>query len=254
MDKIPLVSVITLLLTDGGISRLSENSYEIFLTSNSKSIRELFKIEMNEIFGKKLDFKEIKSSTVTKVRICDVSIAKYLLKFSRSYRTRKCETYPICPKLKGVPEKAACRECKPINGYPPAEIPSIIKNGPLSRKKIAVKIAMSTDGGIEFHKIKVREKSYWQRRLFLRCHNPNLRKDWDKLIKDCGYNTTKTFNEIRISGIDQFNKYRNEIGFIENVKIHGSKRWKNHTKNEVLNIMINTFSANPAPKANRDWK
>jgi hypothetical protein len=247
-----LAMLIGLLLGDGGISVISKNRFEIFLTSNSRALRESFRKCLENIFPeKKLRFEEISNKTVKKIRICDKEIGEQLLSFSPTFRTRPCNTFPICPMLKGKPEKAVCRECRPINGFPPVKIPEFIANGSPELKRLIVKGVMSCDGGIEFHPIKNGIKVNFQRRLFLRCHNPFLLAQWRKIFEDLGFDTTITKNEIRISGKNQLEKFKKEIGFIEGVEVKRSKNWKGIDKNMLLDIVIKSFSTSSAPKANR---
>jgi len=236
-----LIPTITLLLTDGGISRISKNSLEIFLTTNSKELQEIFIKNLTENFGK-IKFTIVPNGTVTKIRVCNKKIGEILLGLSNSFRTRACNTFPVCPKLKGEMKKLPCKKCKPINGFPPTKIPEVIMDGNQLQKRLALKIAMSADGGVEFHLVKQNGKIRWQRRLFLRCHNPNLKQQWKKLFEDCGFTITETDNEIRISGKEQLEKFKNEIGFVKGVKVVKSKFWNGLTKNELLEKAIKSFS------------
>ena len=250
MKEEVLASTIGLLLTDGGISVWGKKQLEVFLTSNSQALRNLFEKNIKQLFPeRKLKFQTINGKTVKKIRICDKEVGRKLLEFSPTFRTRRCDVFPTCPRLRGLPQRGVCRECKPINGFPPVKIPEFIKEGSIELKRTILRVAMSCDGGIEFHEIVQKRRRNLQRRLFLRCHNPNLLQEWEKIFNDCGFKVTKTKNEIRITGKDQLKKFRNEIGFIEGVKVMRSKNWRGIDKNQLLDLVINSFDTNSAPKA-----
>lgn len=235
-----LASLIGMLLTDGGVSKISKNRFEIFLASNSKGLRNEFELDMREHFG--VDrFYTIHGKTVCKIRAVEESAGLQLLRLSPTFRTRPCNVYPFCPKMLGKELKTIPHECNSLNGYPPTKVPNFIMEGPLKTKRTALRSAMSGDGGVEFHEIFVGHKKYLQRRLIFRCHNPNLKIQWKKLFEDCGFNITETKNEIRISGIEQLLKFQAEIGFLNDVKVERSKYWNGFEKNEVLNKMISSF-------------
>ncbi|MBI3413492.1 MAG: hypothetical protein HY051_05440 [Candidatus Aenigmarchaeota archaeon] len=196
-----LASVIGMLLTDGGISVISKNKLEVFLTSNSEALRESFKQNLQILFPNlNLKFQTVHGRTVKKIRVCSREVGVEFLKFSTTFRTRPCNTFPVCPKFRGVPERAVPHECNSLNGFPPATLPSFIINGTPAVKRVALRSAMTCDGGIEFHKIVHNGKEYLQRRLLLRCHNPNLLGQWERVFVACGFKITKTINEIRITG------------------------------------------------------
>lgn len=242
--EVTLALIVGMLLTDGGISVVGNGGLEIFLSNNSESLKKFFADNLKKLFqDKKLNFK----TTHGKIKLYSKEIAEEFLKLSPTFRTRPCNVPPFCPKWTGHPEKAVPHECNSLNGFPPARIPEFVMNGSIEVKGVALKAAMSCDGGIEFHKIKQNNKEYLQRRLVFRCHNPNLLSQWKKLFLDCGFKVTETKNELRITGKEQFKKFRDEIGFIEGVKVEKSKNWKGMDKNELLDIVINSWL--PAPKA-----
>lgn len=240
-DETQLVRLIALLLTDGGISKASKNLYEIYITNNSNIILNMFEACIEDLFGKQ-KFYRYKFKTVKKVKITSKEIGIYLLKFSSSYRTRPCNTYPKCL------DKTLCRICRSINGYPPARIPKFILNGKIEIRQEFLKIAFSADGCIEFYENKNKKnnkksnKKSIQRRISLFCSNPYILKQFKTMIKKCGFNITFTKTEIRITGKKQLNKFKNEIGFLDGVVVSSkSKFWCGYDKNELLRIVLNSY-------------
>lgn len=120
-----------ILLTDGGVSKASKNLYEIYITNNSETLLRLFKVCISEIFGQQ-KFYEYKSKTVSKVKITSYKIANFLFDFSPSYRTRRCDTYPKCSRMK---DRISCKFCLPMACYPPVKIPDFIANGTTEIKR-----------------------------------------------------------------------------------------------------------------------
>ena len=234
-----LATLIGLLLTDGGVSKMSKNRFEIFLASNSEGLRNKFESSMQICFD--VDrFYTINGETVCKIRAIEEVAGLELLKLSPTFRTRPCDVYPTCPKKTGNAERAIPHKCNSLNGYPPTRVPDFIMEGSVEIKRESLKAAISADGGVEFHTLSKGIK-YLQRRLLLRCHNPNLIKQWRILFEDCGFEVTETKNEIRITGVKQFLKFRAEIGFLDNVKVERSKNWNGFEKNEILDKMIDSF-------------
>jgi len=236
-----LATISALLLTDGGVSKISKNQWEIFVTSKSNEILKLFEKNIVKIFHKKTT-RIINKNGVIKSRVCDKKIGEILLKLSPSFRTRSCSKFPICPLMKGKQNKP-CKKCESQNGFPPVIIPDFILLGKDKEiRNLVIRVAMSTDGCIEFHENKLKNKQWFQRRLSFRCHNPNLLDQWSQLFRGLGFKIKKTEKEIRITGKDQLIKFRNEIGFLKNVEVQRSKNWKGFTKNNVLDRAIESFN------------
>lgn len=244
MDKcyseMTLAQLIGILLTDGGVSKASKNLYEIYITNNSETLLNLFKVCICELFGQQ-KFYEYKSKTVRKVKFTSDRIAAFLFAFSSSYRTRRCDTYPRCSR---VEDRIPCSVCLPDEGYPPVKIPDFISNGTAEIKKKFLKVAFSAEGCVEFYenKYKNKAKTGLQRRVSLSCYNPNLLKQYSDMLKSLGYKISITKTEIRITGKEQLAKFSNEIGFLNDVYVSSkSKYWNNFDKNELLRLVLSSY-------------
>lgn len=173
-NETTLAQLVGILLTDGGVSKISKNLYEIYITNNSETLLQLFKDCISKIFGQQ-KFYEYKSKTVNKVKITSKEIADFLFNLSLSYRTRPCDTYPKCSRMKN---KISCKLCLPDNGYPPVKIPDFILNNNDELKREFLKVVFSAEGCVEFYENKYRykNKTGLQRRVSLSCYNPRLLK------------------------------------------------------------------------------
>jgi len=239
-SDIKLVHLIGILLTDGGVSRLTKNLYETYITNNSEVLLKLFKECISKLFGHQ-KFYEYESKTVSKVKVVSNYIANFLFSLSLSYRTRPCDTYPKCRKSE---DHISCKSCEPENGYPPVRIPQFILKGKDKIKKEFLKVVFSAEGCVEFYenRYKSKNKVGLQRRVSLSCYNPHLLKQYSEILRSLGFKISITKTEIRIGGKNQLMKFKKEIGFLNNIYVsRKSKYWNGYDKKELLELVLSSY-------------
>ena len=132
IQKIEDAKIIAFLLTDGGITKTHFNrpkSWRLHFTSTEMFLIKEFKQNLEILFGKQ-NFWTSKPKRATTIYLNNSDIAEYYLQFSPTYRTKQCNSNPICPVLRNK-KYGPCLKCHPIFfkqiPYPPAKIPPISK-------------------------------------------------------------------------------------------------------------------------------
>jgi hypothetical protein len=101
------------LLTDGYISQRKNSIWSIGILNKNAPILNDFKRLMRKIF-KIQNFKRKKAPDGTpEIYINNKKVCITLLRLINSARTRACDSWPVCPKMKGKPY-GSCLICKPI--------------------------------------------------------------------------------------------------------------------------------------------
>jgi len=183
-----LSSLIGLLLSDGSVYYdKSKRTHCIQLTSKFESMRNYFKLLMNQLFGT-INFKENYCKNAVSIRVFSTKIAKFLFQFSPSYRTLHYDTIPI--------------------SYPPSKVPEIIKKSKLFSATFLRSYA-SCDGCIYFN------PKHSIRYVVISCYHPILLKDLSDCFKILEINFRLTENSVIVSGKDNLNRFYNLVGFLE---------------------------------------
>jgi hypothetical protein len=130
IQRIEAARIIALLLTDGGITKTHYDrprSWRIHFTSKENFLLNDFKNNINSIFGDQ-KFWYAKPKNARMIYLNNSDIAEYFLNLTNSYRTKQCDSNPICPRLKGQ-KYGPCLICNPIKfkrlQYPSIDIPEI---------------------------------------------------------------------------------------------------------------------------------
>jgi len=113
-----------------------------------------------------------------------------------------------------------------------------------------LRIVASTDGGVAFYKNR-RKDGYTrtERLIIIGCKNKVIREQLQRLFSKLGIKTRIVKEGLRISGRKNLTRFRDRIGFLPGCLVTSkSFRWKGHTKNEVLNLMLASYSGSAAPR------
>ncbi len=133
LQKIEEARIVAMLLTDGGITKTHYDrprSWRIFFASKEKFLLDLFQENIEALFSAQRFWMSESRSTVS-IYLNNSAVAEYFLKYSPTYRTKQCDSRPICPLLRGQ-KYGPCVRCKPFvfKGiqYPPSKIPLMDKS------------------------------------------------------------------------------------------------------------------------------
>ena len=113
-----------------------------------------------------------------------------------------------------------------------------------------LKIIASTDGGVAFYQSK-RNDGYvrTERHVIIGCKDELIKKQISELFSRLDINTRIVKEGLRISGRSNLKKFRDEIGFVPGCLVTAkSTKWKGYMKNQVLDIMITSYSGSTAPR------
>ena len=113
-----------------------------------------------------------------------------------------------------------------------------------------LRIVASTDGGVVFYKTRRRDNyTRTERHIIIGCKNHNIRKQLQLLFSKLGIKTRVVKEGIRISGKENLESFQNKVGFIPGCRVTSkSPRWKGYTKNNVLKLMLESYSGLAAPR------
>ncbi len=232
------LKLVSLCLSDGGIGFSSETKY-IHFTNKSDVLLNMFRNEIKKFTSSKIHEQE-KPRGIT-LRVFNKSLVSELLKISSSFRTKPCNHFPICPAFKNKWENEH-RHIK-MNGdiWSEIQVPEkLFRNN--KDKSEFLRIYISCDG---YPSIFPRQKSWSpvERIVSIVCHNPMLKKRLSELLLDLKIPHTVKTNSLEMRSKDSILKFKNKIGFVNNVKMTGnSKYWEGITKNEVLNKIIKSYN------------
>lgn len=118
--------LIPFLLSDGGITPKSKNSWTVYFRNNSP---ELIREVRKRIFdlSKKEGLLEKRKDGSFMAKLNSKEIGKMLIDLTNTYRTKECEAFPKCPKFYGG--RLPCKICTFKSGkkiYPEIKIPKEI--------------------------------------------------------------------------------------------------------------------------------
>ena len=234
------LKLVSLCLSDGGIGYSSETSY-IHFTNKSGVLLDLFKKEIRKFTSSKIH--EQKKPRGTTLRVFDKSLIDELIKISPSFRTKPCNHFPICPYLKS--DKINRRLEHPhikSNGLVWSEIKipeNLFRNK--KDKSEFLRIYISCDG---YPSIFPRRDSWSavERIVAIVCHHPMLKQRLSELLSDIQVPHTVKENSLEMRSKESIKKFKNQIGFVDGVKMTGNSRyWEGLPKNEVLDKIIKSY-------------
>jgi hypothetical protein len=107
--KIPLAKLYMFLLTDGGVS-IGNGKYETYFVNSSNKLLNYFSNIVRQFSDAKIH-KFVLPSGQKIFRLYDKDLSQKLLRISNTLRTKPCERFPSCPKLRGKTNKS-CKVCK----------------------------------------------------------------------------------------------------------------------------------------------
>jgi len=221
--------IIAFLLTDGGITKTHFNrpkSWRLHFTSKEEFLLAEFKKNIQAMFGKQT-FWESYPKRGKSVYLNSSEIAEYFFRYSPTYRTKQCGSYPSCPKLRGQ-KYGPCKECNPIEfnrlQYPPIEVPKLEQG----KKEVFLKYYFSVEGSVT-DRIQISQR------------HPTILLQIQKLLTELRFETALNCYSVKGDRYEWYlrvrkkdmKKFHAQIGFLP-VQITGSKR----TKQERLNDLI----------------
>ena len=215
-----IARLIGLLLTDGGLSRISGKRWRIHFTSNSEHLTNEFEKLVRHLFNLSMA-KEYRKGAWRVQAWVSRKVKEELLSYSQTYRTLSIEG----------------KETE-------ATIPSFI----FSDKELAtefLKYAFTGDGTIIFNIGKARYGFRFDRCVKLYSEHSRLRKQYFELLKKLGYKPTMPKDAVLLRRQENIIKFTNEIGFVERVKILGKGLWAGISKAELLRFAANSYNLKP---------
>jgi hypothetical protein len=233
-----LARIIAFCLSDGTVSRRKANkgeSFTVMFFNKDKKLHEIFNRSIENIFNIKpkiLPNKRCLSSIVH-----SKNVVLTLIRISNSFRTKACNSFPVCPVWSRKAREGSCFICKPIsiNGTP---FPAISFDWLEKAREESVveffKVLFSCDGGV----------SIWisngktRREVMLGCAHPILLDKFkEKLENLLKVKIGKKDNGLRINSLEAIKRFRDKIGFIEGCVAERGK-FKGIEKNILLNHAI----------------
>lgn len=218
--EILLARLIGLLLTDGGLSLISGKTWRIHFTSNSKEFIKEFENLMMQLFNLKVA-KDYRNGAWKAQAWISQKVKSELIGYSPTYRTL----------VKDGKETEA-------------KIPDFITSNENLAKEF-LKYAFTGDGTIIFNIGKANYGFRFDRCVKLYCEHASLRRQYFDLLKKLNYNPTMLKDAVLLRKPENIEKFANEIGFVENVKISGAGLWRDITKSNLLRFAAKSYNLKP---------
>lgn len=240
--NLDLCRLVALLISDGGISPYGKTSWEIYFRNKSDSLNHLFRNSIHSLYGK-IPRVHNRSDGTTQQRLRSKPVGNSLLHLTNTYRTLPCLTHPICGKYRH--RRTPCLECRQRayndGYYPEVTFPKEITSDQRLAKEF-LRIVFSCDGGASLYKARRGKQSWFIRKVFVDSTNPSVRNYYQLLLRTLGFQIQTYGSQIRIQEYEMFQKFRDEIGFVDGVTIgRDSKYWEKTTKNDLLDKIMLTY-------------
>lgn len=229
------------LLTDGGISSKGDKWLIYFRNKDDFILEEfnkILKVENNKIWTSK------RNDGTTFIRVVDNKLANKLFELSPSFRTKACNTFPICQHLTGKLSRCNIVGTVYVNNieYPKVQLPSIL----FMSKRLAcnfLKIYASCDGGVSVSLTKNKKKSYFLvRKVLISVKHPVLSDQITRLLKHLDFQPSQYKDQIRLVKKKDIIRFHKQVGFINGCKVsNDSKYFCGIEKNQLLNMVIKSF-------------
>ena len=223
-------TLLGILYTDGCLSRKSKNCWRFFLGNTSFEIIRAFKSCMIKVFG--LDSQRVRISEKL-VNGKPYYIAIVDSGYHGSLLTARYGTFRTL---------AFRKEGKKV--HPPTRLP-FASNTNKSIISQFLKTAFSCDGGVCLYVAKSKDNyKFLIRNIFLSCHHPQLRSDYQQLLSILGIESKNLIKDkkILIQGRLRLEKFRKKVGFLDGVKItQHSAYWQGWEKNKVLDLALSSY-------------
>ena len=229
--------LIPFLLSDGGISPHGRNSWVIYFRNNDQSLLDEFKRVYEKTTKTSINLQKRKDNSYM-LRARNKEVGDCLVNLTNTFRTKKCNEYPICSFLNG--NRKPCLKCFVKQNYPKPIIPEIFfKNR--QYMKYFLRIYFSCDGGVSVTVTKTKYP-FLVRKVFVSVFNPYLKKQILDMLKSLGFSPKEYSGQIRLTCEDDIKRFANQIGFVDNCKIgKDSKVFEGFEKNKLLNERIDSY-------------
>jgi hypothetical protein len=138
-----------------------------------------------------------------------------------------------------------CLECRQKEysdvNYPEVSFPKEIATDQRLAREF-LRIVFSCDGGASLYNARRGNQSWFIRKVFVDSTNPSVRNYYQLLLRNQGFQIRTYGSQIRIQEYEMFQKFRDEIGFVDGVTIgRDSKYWEETTKNDLLDKIMLTY-------------
>lgn len=221
-----LAMLLGFLYTDGCVSPKGK-SWRIYFAVKSQELVDLFRDCIISIFA--VDPEQVRvrvrTSGITAAVVDSKPIGTYLTTRFGTFRTLKFENGDL-PKAK-------------------LPVSELIKSGYV---KDFLRVAFSCDGGVSFYPASRKSKNgktkWLIRTVFISCAHPQLRSDYLALLKSLDIHVRDVAGDgkLKIERERDIRLFAEKIGFVYGVKaMLDSKYWAGHEKNEVLQILIDSY-------------
>ncbi len=201
-----LANLLGLLLSDGSVYYdKSKKTYCIQFTNKSSRLRNLFKDLMRNCFDVK-KFYEIPCKNAVSLRVFSKRIAEILFRYSPSFRTLPCKSFPACNGF------SCLSECRPLQSgdidYPPSRIHESVFSESIFTRAF-LRGFVSGDGGIYINK----EHGIYT--IEIACYHPYLKKQIIACISSLGIQARQKPKAVLVSGIKHFDKFMDDVGVVK---------------------------------------
>ncbi len=218
------------LFSDASFKTKKSGQYEVTIECADKSIvedfanicKELLQREIGKIHSRKRS--EFWRETYTFTCKINKVFAKKLIELSPTYRTK--------------PYKPYSRE------FPEIKIPKLIFNNSGNLRNF-LQALTNSEGSVHFNVSKNRNWYIITRYVKIACSHPTLLFNVSEMLKSLKIRNRlhpKTVPlSVLIQGKDSMIKFRDNIGFMNGVRVGNSGKWKGEEKRKVLEAAIKTF-------------
>ena len=241
-----LTDLIACLFSEGGVT-CQQNSYVTHFANCSQKFITVFQDSVRH-FSQRLRIycrtrPLISGSICTYCFVKSKSLGSFLLSFSKSYRSRSCASYPVCPKLRGK-DHFSCKQCEPSYykdvQYPPIRVPSFIeKSSDLSARFL--RVVCSAEGYLYFT---LRERRNVEFILRITCKNPVLGESYKEMLKKFNIFSTYDGRYIQIARQESLINFARDINFLDGVEITKHSKWLyGFDKKKLMDAALNYLRA-----------
>lgn len=199
-----LAHLLGFLFSDGSVYYdKSKRTFCIQFTNKSQNLLSVFKALMKQCFG--VDkFYEIKTRSVTSVRVFSKTIAENLFQLSPTFRTLPCKQFPQCNRHEQHGKPYIYNSVE----YPPCQIPEEILTNNIFAKSFLLGFT-SGDGSLYINYA----KSIYV--VELTCFHPFLRNQLIECLKFLGFSTRSNSRAVYISGKENVANFLLNVGFVK---------------------------------------
>ncbi len=216
-----LSNLLAVILADGSVDFGAR--YTVTFTEDPEVVNRLVK-EFNHINNITINWTVSPLVNSLRARAYGRSITELFRGLVETTRTRKFETHP--------------RSSAGRTGYPKIRLPDRIRTNP----EIAagfLKYYSTCDGGPEFN-VYMNNRGLIQINSHIKvgCQNPYLREELKALFLLNNIRVSERPDGLTISSLQDFQNFKNRIGFLDESKVRRGKLFRGYRKNDVIELMI----------------